>query len=115
MFGPFGPFGGINPLLIPLFLFLGFVLLFVVIPALVRQARISASPVQTRRARVIAKRMQVWGHQRTRTNYYVAFELEGGGREEFATSGEQYGILVEGDEGSLTTQGPLLHDFQRNA
>lgn len=102
-------------LYIPLLFFLGFVLIFIVIPNVVRSARINASPVLTRSARVVAKRTQVWGHQRrTRTIYYATFELEGGSRQEFETTGGQFGVLVEGDAGSLVTQGPLLRSFQRD-
>lgn len=100
-------------LFIPFLLFLGFILLFIVLPAVLRQIRINSSPMLTRPARVLTKRTEVWGHKATRTSYYVTFELDGAVREEFETTGEQWGLLVEGDEGTLVTQGPALRSFDR--
>lgn len=50
-------------------------LVFIAVPNLARQARINSSPVLTRPARVVAKRTEVRGHESTRTDYYVTFEL----------------------------------------
>ncbi|MCA0969327.1 DUF2500 domain-containing protein [Halobacillus litoralis] len=53
-------------------------------------------------------------HSHTRTNYFVTFEFESGDRSEFKVSGEQYGLLVEEDEGTLTFQGSRYGGFTRS-
>jgi hypothetical protein len=52
-------------------------------------------------------------HHSSSTDYFVTFELEGGARMELSVSASQYGLLVEGDEGSLTHQGTWFKGFER--
>ena len=47
------------------------------------------------------------------TWYYVTFEVESGDRMEFEVSGEEYGMIVEGDHGKLTFQGTRFLSFER--
>lgn len=81
------------------------------------------SPRLTVSARVINKRTEV-GHTRHRhhdnhthtynyTNYYVTFEVESGDRMELSVSGEESGLMVEGDTGMLTFQGTWFLGFER--
>jgi hypothetical protein len=72
-------------------------------------------PVETTLARVVAKRTHVSGTSSgsTWTSYYCTFELSDGSREEFKVSGEQYGVLAEGDEGQLIHQGTRYQGFRR--
>ena len=56
---------------------------------------------------------RVHGHRSARTNYFVTFEFESGDRMELALEGHQYGLLVEGDRGSLTFQGSRFLGFER--
>lgn len=49
----------------------------------------------------------------TSTTYYVTFEVESGDRMEFSVSGQEYGLLVEGDQGKLTFQGTRYLGFER--
>lgn len=72
----------------------------------------SASPRVEVRARVVTKRTHVWGDH-ARTGYYVTFEMEGGERLELQLSGEDYGMLAEGDRGCLTHQGTRFLGFDR--
>ena len=53
-------------------------------------------------------------HSHTSTSYYVTFEVESGDRMEFHVSGTEYGLLVEGDQGSLTFQGTRYLEFERH-
>ena len=53
-------------------------------------------------------------HNTTSTSYYVTFEVESGDRMEFSVRGQDYGMLVEGDEGRLSFQGTRFLDFERN-
>ncbi|WP_049773706.1 DUF2500 domain-containing protein [Salisediminibacterium selenitireducens] len=81
-------------------------------------------PVETTIAKVVSKREhqtrqsrgagnQGIGLSRTRTRYFVTFEMETGERTEFKVSGNEYGMLTEGDSGQLTHQGTRYHGFQR--
>ena len=49
----------------------------------------------------------------TSSRYYVTFQVESGDRMELQMSGQDYGMLVEGDRGRLTFQGTRYLDFQR--
>lgn len=74
-------------------------------------------PVLNVPAVVKAKRTEVDGGGQNRmvdTTYYVTFELEASGvRIEFSVDGREYGLLAEGDRGTLTHQGTRYHGFQR--
>lgn len=81
------------------------------------------SPRLTVPARVINKRTEVGRtHHRHHdnhtytynyTNYYVTFEVESGDRMELSVSGEESGLMVEGDTGMLTFQGTRFLGFER--
>lgn len=80
------------------------------------------SPRLTVPAGVVAKRADVTHHHshsgghphhHTSTFYYVTFQVESGDRMELCVSGEEYGILVEGDFGALTFQGTRYLNFDR--
>jgi Protein of unknown function (DUF2500) len=73
-------------------------------------------PVVSREAKVVTKRQDVWGgHGDTSasTSYYITFEFIDGSREEFSLSGREYGLIAEGDRGTLNSQGTWYKDFQR--
>lgn len=77
-------------------------------------------PVLTVNAEVISKRTQVKGRNNsnnnmnsTRTYYYVTFEVESGDRMELQVNGQEFGMLAEGDVGSLTFQGTRYQGFER--
>ena len=75
-------------------------------------------PIQAVPARVVSRRTEVQGrvsphsHSRVSTYYFATFELKSGDRSEFSLSEREYGLLVEGDEGTLTYQGTRYHGFQ---
>jgi hypothetical protein len=80
----------------------------------------NAKPVLSERARVVAKRSKTSGTVHSNTGgggvstwYYATFELPSGDRREFSVAGEEYGLLCEGDEGTLTFQGTRYHGFKR--
>lgn len=82
------------------------------------------SPRLTVPATVVSKRTNVTRHRstgagghhyhHTHTTYYVTFEFESGDRFELCVDGEEYGMLVEGDVGSLTFQGTRYLSFERS-
>lgn len=81
------------------------------------------SPRLTVAASVVNKREQVGrthhhhdSHTHTYhyTNYFVTFEVESGDRMELEVSGEESGLMVEGDQGMLTFQGTRFLGFERS-
>ena len=76
------------------------------------------SPRLTVAATVVAKRTNVSHHHHDRhthhsTSYYVTFQVDSGDRMEFQMSGQEYGMLAEGDTGNLTFQGTRYLGFER--
>ena len=78
------------------------------------------SPRLTVPATVVAKRTNVSRHRNgnshmhhTSTTYYVTFQVESGDRMELSMTGQEYGMLIEGDRGNLTFQGTRYLGFER--
>jgi hypothetical protein len=110
--------------IVPVIIGVGFVVILVVIVVGARKgiaewADNNSKPVLSERARVVAKRSETSGNVNTNTGgnvatwYYVTFELPTRDRKEFSIRGKEYGMLSEGDEGTLTYQGTRYHGFQR--
>ena len=92
-------------------------------------SRNNASPKLTVDATVVSKRTEVSHHRRQAhgshhgsmgighttayTHYYATFQVESGDRMELPLDGTEYGLLAEGDRGSLTFQGTRYLGFQR--
>ena len=80
----------------------------------------NASPRLTVSAQVVTKRTQVSHHHHqdsmshTSTAYFATFQVESGDRMELPLSGSEYGMLSEGDQGSLTFQGTRYLGFERS-
>ena len=70
------------------------------------------SPRITADATVVTKRTRVWGDH-SHTDYYVTFQFESGDRLEMEIPHNQFGYLVEGDNGKLTFQGTRFLEFKR--
>lgn len=47
------------------------------------------------------------------TSYYATFQVDSGDRMELCVSGAEYGMLAEGDEGTLSFQGTRYLGFKR--
>lgn len=122
----FGGFGGFGMFQI---MFTVFFLLFTVsfTAVLVKMFRDwnknNHSPRLTVPATVAAKRTNISRHRHggtnghhhhhTSTTYYVTFQVESGDRMELHLSGQEYGLLVEGDRGNLSFQGTRFLGFER--
>jgi len=52
-------------------------------------------------------------HTTTSTSYYVTFEFISGDRLEYHVSSSEYGMIAEGDIGTLTSQGTRYISFER--
>ncbi|MFC0189630.1 DUF2500 domain-containing protein [Fictibacillus aquaticus] len=73
-------------------------------------------PALTVDAIVVSKRQNVSGgagDTSASTNYFCTFEVKSGDRVEFPLSGNEYGLLAEGDKGELTFQGTRYKSFSR--
>jgi hypothetical protein len=76
----------------------------------------SQKPIESIPAKVVAKRAHVSGgagSAPSTTTYYATFEYQGGSREEIRVSGQQYSMLAEGDQGTLSRQGTWFKGFDR--
>jgi hypothetical protein len=110
--------------IVPVFIGIVFVIvigtfIFMAVKGLAEWSHNNSQPVLSVPARVVAKRTATSGSASSNiggsvsTSYYATFELESGERLEFSLYGKGYGLLVEGDEGTLTYQGTRYHGFQR--
>ncbi len=77
------------------------------------------SPRLTVEVTVVAKRNH-YSHRRNgngparrSTTYYATFQVASGDRMELQLTGQEYGLLVEGDRGKLTFQGTRFLGFER--
>lgn len=52
-------------------------------------------------------------HTGTSTRYYVTFQVDSGDRMELNMTGNEFGLLLEGDRGKLTFQGTRYLGFER--
>lgn len=106
---------------IGIFLLVIGIFVFVIIKGISQWSKNNHSPRLTVPATVITKRSNT-SHSPSHddscinsssTYYYVTFQFESGDRSEFMISGEEYGMLAEGDTGNLTFQGTRYLSFTR--
>lgn len=119
----FGFFNLVFPVIFGLVFFIVIgVFLFTLINGIRTWGRNNRSPRLSVRARVSSKRTNVSrhhtgvapaGHSHTSTSYYVTFEVESGDRMEFHVTGQEYGLIAEGDNGILSFQGTRYLSFER--
>lgn len=98
--------------------------IFILVKGIGEWNRNNHSPKLDVNASVTAKRINVSHHHHagdasvmhdsSSTAYYVTFQVESGDRMEFCVTGQEYGLLTEGDEGRLSFQGTRYLDFQRS-
>ena len=102
-----------------MFVVVGGLILYVIIRGLSTWNKNNHSPRLTVDARLVTKRSAQSQHHTqngtmaTTTWYYATFEVESGDRMEFSVTGEEYGMLAEGDTGRLTFQGTRYLSFKR--
>lgn len=121
-------FGLMSTLFPILFLLFFIVFLVILVSNLVRSAgqwhKNNQSPVLTVEAQVVTKRSDVRYyhsgtgsdmHRHSHTDYYATFQVESGDRMELPVPDQDYGLLVEGDQGKLTFQGTRYLGFERVA
>ena len=117
-------FFGLFELIFPLMFLLVFgIIIFVMISNLRQWNKNNHSPRLTVDAAVVTKRTSVSyhhhsgaggvGHTTRSTSYYATFQVESGDRMELSLTGQEYGLLAEGDRGKLTFQGTRYLGFER--
>lgn len=102
------------------FLFIMGVFIFSFVKGISTWNKNNHSPRLNVAARIVSKRTHTSHHQTndmhmstSSTTYYVTFQVESGDRMEFKVSGSEYGMLAEGDQGTLSFQGTRYLSFQR--
>ena len=113
----FGMFS-IMEFLFPLF-FLAFFGIFIVIlfRSLKQWNKNNHSPRLTVEVTVVGRRnhRSGGGHNHSaHASYYITFQVESGDRMEFHVSGQEYGLLIEGDRGNVSFQGTRYLGFERD-
>ena len=121
VFGMFSLFGVVFS--IGFLIFLG-VFIVTIVKGISQWNKNNHSPKLTVPATIVAKRTNVsrshhgrangHHHHHTSTTYYVAFQVASGDRMEFHVSGQEYGLLIEGDHGNVSFQGTRYLGFERN-
>lgn len=122
------PMGNAMFTIIPALFFIGFItffclIIFSIVKGIGTWSHNNAQPQLTVSAKIVSKRENIsthmhndadnFSHSDTSTTYFVTFEVESGDRIEFKVNGNEYGLLVEQDKGSLTFQGTRYLGFKR--
>ena len=112
-----------NILFTVMFVLVSGIIVMTLIKGILQWNKNNHSPRLTVPATIVAKRTHVSRHRHggttgmhhhsTSTSYYVTFQVESGDRMELHISGQEYGLLVEGDRGNLTFQGTRYLGFER--
>ena len=126
MYGPgfgFGGFGMFQVMFTIVFLLCTGTFVVILVKGISEWNKNNHSPRLTVPATIVAKRTNVSRHRHgganghhhhhTSTTYYVTFQVESGDRMEFHITGQEYGLLVEGDKGNLSFQGTRYLGFGR--
>lgn len=84
--------------------------------SIIKQRKNVKLPRLTVYAKVVTKRIH-HSHSKNSSGhsyYYVTFEVESTDRFELSVPSNEFGYLVEGDEGKLTFQGNMFLEFNRD-
>lgn len=115
-----GFFAGAPPFFVIFFVIIASVIIGAILYSIVKGvgtwSRNNAAEERQVGARIIAKRVNVRGgsgDSSASTDYFLTFELDTGERLEFEVRGKEYGLLAEGDAGTLTFQGTRYKGFAR--
>ena len=124
-FNPFNSYGfGFMFTLFPIMFMIVFgVVIFSIVKNISVSMHNNKQPVIPVEARVVSKRYDISthhhttgtgaGHHSSSTRYYATFELTNGERLEFMVPSYEFGMMVEGDNGTLTFQGTRFVSFIR--
>lgn len=122
---PFSPFGGFDLMfsIFPIMFFLVFgLIIFSVAKSIKQNMYNNKQPIIPVQAKIVTKRTDVSHHHHGTNNnmhhssstwYYATFEMTNGERMELQVPSREFGMLVEGDEGTLEFQGTRFISFSR--
>ena len=85
---------------------------------ILRLPKSSNSPRIPVQARVVTKRTYTGGRRgdtAAAASYYITFEFPSGNRKELYVPHQEFGLIDDGDDGILTSQGSRFISFERNA
>jgi hypothetical protein len=102
------------PLVLALIAFL-IVAIIIYIPIAVDKAKNNRKEILSVPVRIVTKYHNPLGGRTgyLDAKYFVTFETKSGDRNEFVVSENEYGMLAEGDAGTLKYQGTRYHSFRR--
>lgn len=122
-FNSFSSFGFMFTLFPIMFVIVFGVIIFSIVKSISTNMHNNKQPVIPVEAKVVTKRYNVSSHHHnsadnnmhhsSSTFYYVTFELTNGERLEFPVPSYEFGMLVEGDSGTLSFQGTRFVSFVR--
>lgn len=116
------------------FFFISFFIIFIlilgmfvygIVKSFANSRKNHASPILDVQAKVVCKRTSYSGDSVTFdathtfhtsegiTRYWITFQFPSGDRSEFAVTGQEYGLLAEGDDGILRFRGNEFLSFER--
>ncbi|MCR8845117.1 DUF2500 domain-containing protein [Paenibacillus sp. SC116] len=99
-----------------IFIFIFGSILIAIVTGLSRWLSNNRAPQISEVCKVIGKRDEVSGgsgNSSIRQQHYVAFELRDGSRVELQVKPEEYGLIAEGDQGTVSYQGTRFLAFNR--
>jgi hypothetical protein len=100
--------------LAPIIIIIFCIFLFVVLPRILRWFRNESANLIETQGKVISKRTNVSSRLfGTSTWYYITFEIEEIRRIELRVTGNQFGLIVDGDHGKITFRGTRFINFKR--
>ena len=91
-------------------------MIFMIVRSVSAQKKNDSQPKLTVPATVISKRTDLYRRRNMgigSTVYFVTFQVQSGDRIELHLSGQEFGLLQEGDRGSLTFRGREFIGFTR--
>lgn len=112
-------FGGFQIMFFLMFILI-FAVFFIVFFLIIKQWNHNhKSPRLSVKAKIVDKRQEFDNHHHQNNHtinaiyYYVTFEVESGDRIELNVDFHSFGMLITGDEGTLTFQGTRYLGFER--
>jgi hypothetical protein len=110
-------FGMKNPILItlaPIIIIILGIFLFVIFPRIIKWFRNNSADLIETQAKIISRRTNVSSRMfGTSTWYYITFDLDEMRRLELRVTGNQFGLIVDGDHGKVTFKGTRFISFKR--
>lgn len=115
MFGFDFMFGFMSILFPIMFLLVFGIILFNIFRGIKEWNNNNHSPRLTVDAAVVGRRQHRSGGRNTsaHTSYYITFQVDSGDRMELHVPYNQFGYIIEGDQGKLTFQGTRFISFER--